>query len=115
MARTDVTVQNIAVAGLSPSYDAAHVDGNAFLNDGNTILHVKNGSGGSLTLTVQTNKIVGGVTVQDHQITIGAGTERIIGLFNTGVFNQDDGKVYVDTSTQTSITLMAFKVPKSLS
>lgn len=115
MARTDVTVQNIAVAGLSPSYDAAHVDGNAFINDGNTILHVKNGSGGSLTLTVQTNRIVGGVTVQDHTVSVPAGEERIIGLFGTGTFNQNDGKVYIDTSTQTSITLMAFKVPKSVS
>lgn len=115
MARTDVTVQNIVVAGLSPTYDAAHVDGNAFLNDGNTILHVKNGSGAGITLTIQTNSIVGGVTVQDHTISIGAGTERIIGLFNTGVFNQSDGKVYIDTSAQASITLMAFKVPKSLS
>ena len=115
MARTAITVQDVAVAGLNPSYDTAIADGHMFANDGNTIIHVKNDNASSLTLTIQTNTIVGGVSLQDHTVTIPASTERFIGLFKTGTFNQSDGTVYLDYSVQTSVTVAALKIPKNLS
>lgn len=48
----DLTVQTPTLAGLNPTFAAASVGGDAFLNDGNTYLHVKNGGGGSINVTV---------------------------------------------------------------
>ena len=63
MARTELTIQEIARAGLEPSYSNAAADGNNFENTGREFVHVKNGSGSAVTVTIQTPGTVDGLAV----------------------------------------------------
>lgn len=112
MARAVLSVQKVVPSGLAPVYSAGNqVDGHEFANDGNVLLHVKNTGGGACTVTVQTPAIVGGMAVADAVVAVPATTgDRMIGPFNTTIFNQAGGLVYVDLSTATGVTLAAIKV-----
>lgn len=112
MARTDLTPQQIGRTGLAPSYVSADgANQNAFLNDGRTFLHVKNGGGSSITVTIDTPITVDGVlAVGNLAVGVTNGQERIIGPFPPNIYNQTDGKVYVDWSAVTSVTVAAFRL-----
>lgn len=113
MARTALTVQNIALAGLTPAYSAGDaVNFHEFINDGNTMLQVKNTGGGACTVTIYTPAKVAGVDIADITVVVGATTgDKMIGPFPTHVFNQSGGLVNVDISTATGVTLGAFRLP----
>ena len=113
MARTDeVAVEDSVVTGLEATYNAATdtPDGDGFLNDGDIIVHVKNGSGGDIVLTVPTPAKAGGMEIADQVITITAGEERFVGPFPTAYFNQTDGQVYLDWASVTSLTFALVRV-----
>ena len=111
MARTTVTPQTLSNAGITPTYNAATAtDGDAFANDGNTFIHVKNASS-QVTLTIQTPATVSGVAIAEQTVTIPATTgDKMIGPFNTTVFSQADGKVYLDWSGVTGVTFAVIKM-----
>lgn len=109
MARSALTLQTIAKTGIVPSYASANVDGNSFANDGNTVLHVKNGSGSSITVTIQTPGTVDDLAVAERTVTVANASEKMIGPFPPGIYNQS-GEVYVDYSAVTTITVGAFKI-----
>lgn len=111
MARTDLTVQQIARTGLNASFSSADgTNQNAFANDGRTYLHVKNGGGSSINVTVDTPGVVDGLAVGNLVVAVPNGGERIIGPFPTNIYNQADGKVYVDWSAVTSVTAAAIRM-----
>ena len=110
MARTSLTVQDIGLSGLTPSYSSANADGNSFANDGDVFLHVKNGSGSDITLTIQTPAKVDGVDIEEVTVTVTAGSEEMVGAFPTTTFNQSGGVVYVDYSAVTTVTVAAIKL-----
>lgn len=109
MSRTALSATTLAAYGGGSATAATAVDnsnGNTFPNDGHTFLVVKNGSGGSLTVTVT------GATTADRSFgatlsktySVANGATWLIGPFAVGAFNQSDGTVYVDWSTGTSVT-----------
>lgn len=114
MPRVDFAVQQIQRAtGLTPAYTAAQAPGsgsNAFVNEGKTFIHIKNGSGASMTATFLTPATVANLAVADLVVTVGAGAEKMVGPFEPGIFNQPDGKVHVDWSLETSVTAGVFRV-----
>ncbi|RLA20261.1 MAG: hypothetical protein DRQ56_03605 [Gammaproteobacteria bacterium] len=109
MAYTELTVQSAVPAGLDPTYVAATLtDGNMFRNTGKQILHVVNGSGGELTMTLVTPATVVGLAIADQVVTVPNGEERMCGHLDVSTYNQtgtDAGKVYVTYSTVTSVTV----------
>lgn len=109
MARSALTLQTVAKTGIVPSYAAANADGNSFANDGNTVIHVKNGSGSSINVTLQTPGTVDDLAVTDRVVAVAAGAEKMIGPFPPGIYNQS-GSVYVDYSDVTTVTVGAFKM-----
>lgn len=125
MARTQLTVQTIGRnTQLTPSYGAVDsVNGNYFDNSGNrTFLHVKNGSGSPLVMTIQTpNQIDGNLAIADLDITIPAGEERMVGPFTSGDFHTADPgatittAINVDWDASTSITVAVIKLPAAVS
>jgi len=110
MARATLTVQEISLAGITPSYTAAEGDGNSFANDGDVFLQVKN-AGSEITVTIQTPAKVGGVDVEEITVVVPATTgDKMIGPFEPTIFNQSGGVVYVDYSAVTSVTVAAIKL-----
>lgn len=111
MSREALTVQSVVRTGLEPAYTAAVGDGHSVLNDGRlTFVHVVNGSGSEVTITIPTPGSVDGLAVADRTVAVPAGEERMIGPFPTATYNQADGTVHVDYSATTSVTVGAFKV-----
>lgn len=110
----ELTVQNIALTGLNPSYAAAAAGGDTFDNDGSTFFHIKNGSGGSVTVTLTTAGTYPkqGIALADQQVAVPAGEERMIGPFDKGAFNDSNGEISVSYSSATSVTVAAIKLPE---
>lgn len=115
MAYVNLAAQNITKNGIVPAYVAATmVDGNMFTNSGKEFIHVVNASAGAITVTIPTPATVAGLTIEDKAIVVAAGTERMIGPFQPGYFNQpaggtDAGKTYVTYTAVTNLTLGVFR------
>lgn len=107
-----LTVQSISRAGVVPSYAAAAGGGDSFRPDTHTFLHAKNGSGGSITVTVVTpNTDPIGNAVADLAIPIAAGAEKMIGPFPAPYFaNPSTGNADITYSGVTSLTIAALAV-----
>ena len=112
MARTALTVQTIALAGIVPAYVAGDaVNHHEFLNDGKVFLHVKNGGGAPINVTVKAAVSHDGFTLTDKVVAVANGAEKMIGPFQSSTCNFSGGLVNVDLSAATSVTLAAFKLP----
>jgi len=112
VARTALTVYQIARAGLEVTYVAADdSDMNSFANDGKTFLHVKNTqTDASVSVTIAIAQEVDGQSVTSRVVGIGAETEEFIGPFDPGVYNQSTGVVNVDFDTSASVSVAAIRV-----
>lgn len=102
-----LNVQEMSPSGLDPSFAAAEAGGDTFANDGRTYLHVKNGSAGSLTVTVNAVKSCNFGFDHDAAVSVPAGGERRIGPFQVGRFGST---CEVSYSGVTSLTVAAVKV-----
>lgn len=110
MARSALTYQQIDRDGVVPSYASANADGNSLANDGRMFLHVKNGSGSSINVTVETPGTVDGNAVADKVVAVAAGSEKMIGPYPPDVYNQSDGTMYIDYSAVTSVTVGVLRI-----
>jgi len=115
MVRSALAVQQAVDEGLAPAYTAANVDGHSIPGTGDIVLHVKNTNGAPMNVTVQTGGTLVGEPVTDKVVSVPATTgDRIIGRFNAALYNQpsgaDAGKVYVDFSAVTGVTIAAIRI-----
>ena len=77
-----LTIQSVTRAGLEATYAAASVSGDKFRPSDRTFLHVKNGSGGELDVTIATpREAFPGAAIADITVAVTAGEERLIGPF----------------------------------
>lgn len=115
-----ITRQNLAEAGLTATYGAAAGGGDQVDNaDGRTFLHVKNGGGSSINVTVAEQ--ITGTTVDDPSLgtltkasvvkAVAAGAEAFIGPFKKQAFNDDNNMLQITYSAVTSVTIAAIKFP----
>lgn len=117
MAYTPLAAQVITDDGIVPAYVAAPGagagNGSSLAGSGDIVLHVKNGGGSSINVTVITGGTLEGEPVTDKVIAVANGSEKMIGPFKPAVFNQpsgtDIGKVLVEYSAITSVTVAAFQ------
>lgn len=107
-----LATQNVTRAGLAPTYSAAAAGGDEFTPSKDTILHVKNGSAGALTVTVVTPKATEyGADIADTAVSIPAAGERVIGPFPYQHYaNPADGKADITYSGVTSLTVAVIQV-----
>lgn len=114
MARTALTAQQFTVAGLAPTYVTPDATGVTFRNSRRCVLHVKNGSGSSINVTPKIGRTVLGkaVGVADA-VAVAAGGDKFIGPYNSGDWNQEDGKdtMFVDFSAVTTVTVALLELP----
>lgn len=116
MARTTLATETIDRDGIDPTYSSANADGEEVANSGRMFIHVMNGSGASIDVTIQTPGTVDGLTISDKVVAIAAGEDAMIGPFPPAIYNRDPGEtdtVYVDFSAVTSVTIAALVLSSS--
>lgn len=112
-----LTRQPMVEAGLNAAYVAAAGGGDTVDNDGRTFLHVKNGGGGSINVTVSAQV----ASVQDPRkgiltrsnivVAVTNAQERFIGPFPPSMFNDASGRILITYSGVTSVTVAAVQAP----
>lgn len=107
-----LTIQNLAKTGVVITYGAAAGGGDEFANNGKTFLHVKNGGGSSINVTIasQVTDPEPGTAASNIVIAVANGAEKMIGPFNQNGYNDVDGNVQVTYSAVTSVTVAAISV-----
>ena len=123
MPRTALTVQQIARddgtnSELTPSYSAVdQANGNYFdiSGQGAHFLHVKNDSGGNLTVTISTNVTRENITLPDKTYTVANGAEVMIQQVSSNFQQTDSGSgtttaILLDWDTGTSVTAGVFRI-----
>ena len=102
-----LTIQTSSLTGLNPSYVAAAGGGDTFVNDGATVLHVKNGGGSSINVTADQTVACNYGFDHDNVVSVPNGGERIIGPFSPNRFG---ATVSISYSGVTTVTVAAIKV-----
>lgn len=103
-----LTAQQITTLGLTPTYVAATSGGDSFEPGPNTILHVKNGSGASITVTIDTTATAFGEPIANDAVVIAAGSFALIGPFPPGEVEQPvSGVADITYSAVTTVTIAA--------
>jgi hypothetical protein len=103
------TVQSVGQSGLNPNYVAVSAS-DTFDNDGRTMLHVKNGGGSAVTVTVNAEKPCNQGFLHNVVVSVPAGAERMIGPFDKAFYvNESTGKATVTYSATATVTVAAIK------
>lgn len=106
-----LTVQNVARTGLAPTYASAAGGGDTFVNDGAVLLHVKNGGGSAVTVTItSTAPATVGLAPSNVTVSVPNAGERMIGPFPPGAFSDANGATAVGYSAVTSVTVAAVRL-----
>tara|TARA_R100001440_G_scaffold4870_2_gene10746 strand:+ start:352 stop:702 length:351 start_codon:yes stop_codon:yes gene_type:complete len=111
-----ITVQTITESGITPTFASATAEGDVMDNDGKTFLMIKNGSGGSITVTITAQvtsvktQLFGETTKSNATIAVGAGAEGMIGPFSPSAFNTNDSQISITYSGVTGVTVAGFKL-----
>jgi len=106
-----LTVQQTALAGITPSWVAAAAGGDEFRNTGHTYAEVKNASGGDITVTVVSQQECDQGYTHDETVVVVATTGvKRIGPFDPSRFNNESGNVELTYSGVTSLTVGAFEM-----
>lgn len=116
MARTAIPLITASDVGAVSPFGAANVDGG--IMPPNAVLVISNGSGGSVTITVETPAGAGvpsGLNLSDRTIAVPAGQSGAIGPFHPTFYARpsapDAGQVYVNYSAVTSVSVLAVQIP----
>lgn len=80
--------------------------------DSRLYFHVKNTDVAAKTVTVKGRTYPNGVVNNSLAVTVGASSERLIGPFETGFYEQVDENYYIDFSAATGVTVAAIQLPK---
>lgn len=100
---TLLTPQQVAITGTAPTY-AAVTSSDTFNHDSRAFLHVKNGSGSSINVTVVSPGTLRGQNYNPPVVAVPAGTDRFIGPFDIGLQDPTTGVITVTYSSITSVT-----------
>jgi len=105
-----LTRQEVTESGLLATYSAASGGGDDFINTGVEWIHIKNASGGNITVTVTaqntdaSNVPFGDLTKSSAVVVVDLATEQFIGPFPPNAFNLA-GSVQITYSGVTSLTI----------
>lgn len=106
-----LTLQSLSINGIIPTYVSASAGGDNFVPSPLAFLHVKNGGGGAVDVTIAVqdpNYTVtgyGDITLANKVINVGAGAEKMIGPFGLKFIDTSTNKVSVTYSGVASVTV----------
>ena len=112
----ELTVQQITETGAAATYVAATAEGDTADNNGNMFLHIKNGSGGAITVTITAlttsveSGMYGELRKSNSATILDAGTEAFVGGFAPAAFNDGNGEIAITYTAVTSLTIAALYV-----
>lgn len=105
-----LTTQNITTAGILPTYTAAAGGGDAMIADATSFLHIKNGAGSSMTVTLVTPATVDNtLAVGDRAVTVAAGSEQMIAVPDSLYRDPTTGLASITYSAVTTVTVAAIR------
>lgn len=101
----DIPVQQIGATGSNIAYQAANAGGDAFLNSGNEVFHVRNGGGASITVTLVAQNPCNHGSLHNLVVTVPntANVETQIKRLDPGRYNDANRKTQVTYSAVTSV------------
>lgn len=106
-----LSTQVIALAGLNPTYAAATGGGDKCEVGDRNFLHVKNGSGSPVTVTLTATAALRGQAVSNVTVSVPASGERMIGPLNADLLqNQSDGLCAIGYSSATTVTVASLRI-----
>lgn len=107
-----LALQTITAAGLAATYTTAAGGGDKIpLGASNIFLHVKNGGGASITVTLTTQaNSYKGLTVPDRTVTVANGTDKFIGPIDASLHADTSQQAAVGYSAVTSVTVAALRI-----
>jgi|SRR6478672_4176931 len=105
-----LVTQNINTSGILPTYAAANVGGDAMVADSTSFLHIKNGAGSSMTVTLVTPATVDTtLAVGDRVVTVGATSEQMIAVPDSLYRDPATGLAAITYSSITTVTVAAIR------
>lgn len=106
-----LNTQTIALAGLAPTYANAAGGGDKCQVGERNFLHVKNGAGTVLTVTLTATGSVRGQAVANLTVTVPASGERMIGPLPADLLaSPADGLCAIGYSATTTVTVAALRI-----
>ncbi len=105
---TDLTLQTVPTDGAALTYSAAAGGGDTVPYDPNGFVHVKNGSGAPITVTVAVPGSTYGQANPDVPVSVPAAGDRLIKLAS-GMVDPATGRIALTYSGVTSLTLAALR------
>lgn len=102
---TTITRSGVDVAGVTPTAST----GDNWANTGYELVEIKNGSGGSINVTLDITAAPDGLAVTDPVVAVAAGATKIIGPFPPGIYNDGNGLAKVTCSSVSSVTIKVLK------
>lgn len=105
-----LTTQTVVPGGTTPTYQAAAAGGDTVAPGKDVFLHVKNGGGGSINVTVDSVTPCNYGSDHDLVVAVPAGSERMIGPLPPERYaNASTGLVNVTYSGVTTVTIAAIR------
>lgn len=101
-----IPVNAAAMTGANTVYYSIVAGGDTFLNDGKTLLLVKN-SGSSCSVTVTPQKLINGLTIQPVTYAVTSAADARLGPFDPSIFNTAAGAAVLTYSGGTATTTIA--------
>jgi hypothetical protein len=101
----DLAVEDVSRTGLNPTFRAVS-ESDTFTNDGETVLEIRNAGGSPDTVTIAAVRPCKFGKNHDISVSVPATTGvRVLGPFPPHIFNNSSGKVTVEHSFTTSVTM----------
>jgi hypothetical protein len=105
-----LTTQSVTTAGLEATYvTPTATTGDRFLPAAGTFIHIINGSGGSVNITLTTPYTLDGLALADRVIAVPASEERFIAVPDT-LYRSSDGLGDLLVSSVTSVTIAVIRI-----
>ncbi|MBI0294502.1 hypothetical protein JBE04_08400 [Streptomyces sp. PRKS01-29] len=105
-----LSAQALPLGGLQPTYASAASGGDQAPVGDKLFLHVRNGGGSSITVTVATPGTVGGLDISDAQQTVPASGAAFVPL--TATFRDPmTGRAAISYSGTTTVTVAVLRLP----
>ena len=104
--------QVVTLLGITPTLVAAEAGGDEFVNSGRDFIHIKNGGGAAIDVTINSQVNCNQGVDHDVVVSVPATTgEKFIGPFPKDRFDDAANKVQITYSAVTSVTIGIVRLP----